>query len=90
MSIEVIDCAQGFSLDHGETKTTEESPNQAPIMPSGPTRRERTNKFKGKNDEETEIHAKLVLHLSSFGLSPRFGHYFQTLSFRLGPVHLQT
>ena len=85
MSIEVIDCAQGFSLD-GETKTTQESSDQALITRT--TRRERTNKFRGKNDEETEEHAKLVLHLSSFGLSPRFGHYLQTLNFRLGPVHL--
>ena len=90
MYIEVIDCAQGFSLDYGETKTTKESSDQAPIIPTRTTRRERTNKFKGKNEEETEIHAKLVLHLSSFGLSPRFAHYLQTLSFRLGPVHLRT
>ena len=89
MSIEVIDCAQGFSLD-GETKTTEESSDQAHIMPTRTTRRERTNTFKGENEKETEIHAKLVLHLSSFGLSPRFAHYLQTLSFRLGPVHLRT
>ena len=88
MSIEVIDCAQGFSLD-GETKTTEESSGQAPTMQTRTTRRERSHKFKG-NEEETEEHAKLVLHLSSFGLSPRFGHYLQTLSFRLGPVHLRT
>ena len=90
MYIEVIDCAQGFSLDHGETKTTEESSDQASIMSTRITRRKRTNKFKGKNDEETEIHAKLVFHLLSFGLSPRFAHYLQTLSFRLGPVHLRT
>ena len=88
MSIEVIDCAQGFSLD-GETKTTEESSGQAPTMKTRTTRRERSHTFKG-NEEETEEHAKLVLHLSSFGLSPRFGHYLQTLSFCLGPVHLRT
>jgi hypothetical protein len=58
-------------------------------MQTRTTRRERSHKFK-ENEEETEDYAKLVLHLSSFGLSPRFGHYLQTLSFRLGPVHLRT
>ena len=47
MSIEVIDCAQGFNFD-GEIKTTEESSNQAHVMPTRITRCERTNKFKGK------------------------------------------
>ena len=46
MSIEVIDCAQGFSLD-GETKTTEESSDQAPNISTRTTRRERSHRFKG-------------------------------------------
>lgn len=79
MSIEVIDCAQGFGLD-GEIKTTQKSSDQAPVMPTRTARRERSHKFKG-NTEETEEHAKLVSHLPSFGLSPRFGNYLQTLSF---------
>ena len=73
----MIDCAQGFSLD-GETKTTQESSDQATITRT--TRRERSHTFKG-NKEETENHAKLVLRLSSFGLSPRFWSLFTDVKF---------